>query len=292
MEYKFLTSSVGHPYAIEMQSLLSTLTLFGLAIFNLVYAVPWQARHRLTSSDYQNTFDQLISKQYRLTYVSGYTINNDPRFAAIWVQKSNSQWVARHGLTGTEYQQQFDALIANGYTLILVDGYTVNGEPRYAAIWDNAPHSAWIARHGMTSDEYQTEFNTHVSQGYRLKHVSGYAQGSTALYAAIWEMDGTNVQWVAHHGMTSTDYQNKFDQYTSTGFRPLLVGGYGINGVDYYVAIWDKSASGGWVARHGMTSDGYQQEFNHWVGQGYTLTAVSGYTLSSDQDRYAALWYK
>jgi hypothetical protein len=62
--------------------------------------------------------------------------------------------------------------------------------------------------------------------------------------------------------------------------------------VDYYAAIWDKSPVGGWVARHGMSSDGYQQEFNTWVGQGYRLTLVSGYTLDSDHDTYAALWVK
>jgi hypothetical protein len=33
---------------------------------------------------------------------------------------------------------------------------------------------AWVARHGMTSGEYQTEFNSLVSQGFRLIDVSGY----------------------------------------------------------------------------------------------------------------------
>lgn len=264
----------------------------GLAFLGFVSATPWVARHRLTSSAYQETFNDLVSKNYRLTYVSGYSYNYAPLFAAIWEQKSNSAWVARHGMSGTEYQQQFDALVAKGYNPVLVNGYTVNGQPQYAAIWDNAPHPAWVARHGMTSQQYQAEFNTYVSQGYKLKHVSGYAQGNTALYAAIWEKDTKNVPWVAHHGMSSADYQNKFNQYTAKGYRPLLVGGYVVNGVDYYVAIWEKSSSGAWVARHGMTSDGYQQEFNNWVGQGYTLKVVSGYTLGLNQDRYAALWYK
>lgn len=33
-------------------------------------------------------------------------------------------------------------------------------------------------------------------------------------------------------------------------------------------------------------------EFNSWVGNGYTLKVVSGYTLFSNEDRYAALWFK
>ena len=68
--------------------------------------------------------------------------------------------------------------------------------------------SAWVARHGMTSTQYQIQFNTLVGQGFRLSEVSGYGVGSHALYAAIWDKS-TGPAWEAHHGMTSADYQAK-----------------------------------------------------------------------------------
>jgi CubicO group peptidase (beta-lactamase class C family) len=49
--------------------------------------------------------------------------------------------------------------------------------------------SAWIARHGMTSDQYQTEFDQLVDQGYRLMWVSGYGVGRSASYAALWQSE-------------------------------------------------------------------------------------------------------
>lgn len=255
-------------------------------------SVPWQARHGMTSSQYQTTFDELVKENYRLTCVSGYSINNDPRFAAIWEQSPGPDWVARHGMTSDAYQEQFNLLVGQGYRLVLVDGYTISGEAQFAAIWDKSSGPAWVARHNLTSSQFQQAFDNYVSQGYRLKIVSGYAQGNVAYYAALWEQSGTNVTWVARDGMTSSDYQNFFNTYVADGYRLLLVSGYVVNNVDYYAAIWDKSPSGPWVARHGLTSEGYQTEFNKWVGQGYRLTVVSGYTLDSDQDRYAAIWYK
>lgn len=33
---------------------------------------------------------------------------------------------------------------------------------------------AWVARHGISADEYQSEFNKYTSQGYRPVVVSGY----------------------------------------------------------------------------------------------------------------------
>jgi len=55
------------------------------------------------------------------------------------------------------------------------------------------------------------------------------------------------------------------------------VSGYQVAGQDFYAAIWEKTAGPAFVARHGMTADGYQQEFDKWTGQGYRLTLVSGY---------------
>jgi hypothetical protein len=55
-----------------------------------------------------------------------------------------------------------------------VNGYSVAGLDRYAAIWEKAPGPAFVARHGLSADGYQQEFNTWLGQGYRLKLVSGY----------------------------------------------------------------------------------------------------------------------
>jgi hypothetical protein len=44
-------------------------------------------------------------------------------------------WIARHGLTSAQYQATFDQLVAGGYRLELVNGYSVASQDRFAAIW-------------------------------------------------------------------------------------------------------------------------------------------------------------
>ncbi|GAB1318292.1 Beta-lactamase [Madurella fahalii] len=256
-------------------------------------AVAWQARHGLTPATYQSTFDSLVDNGYRLSYVSGYTINNAARYAAVWDKSASSAWQARHGMTAAQYQSTFDNLLSQGYRLRLVNGYAVGNSARFAAIWDkSAAPGAWIARHGMTAAQYQTNFNNFVGQGYRLVHVSGYAQGGQARYAAIWEKSSDKSAWVARHGLTGAQYQKAFNDYVSQGYRLVRVSGYVVNNVAYYAAIWDKAATPAWQARHGLTAAQYQSEFNKLVGQGYRLSVVSGYTLNSNQDRFAAIWVK
>jgi hypothetical protein len=158
-----------------------------------------------------------------------------------------------------------------------VSGYSVGGQDRYAAIWvkDNGP--AFIARHGMTSQQYQQEFDTHVGQGFRLKLVNGYDVGGQDRFAAIWEKDN-GPAFIARHGMTSQQYQQEFNTHVGQGFRLVWVSGYRHGTEERYAAIWEKSPSPNWVARHGMSSPAYQHEFVKRVGEeGFRLVQVSGY---------------
>lgn len=150
--------------------------------------------------------------------------------------------------------------------------------------------NAWAAKHGMTSDQYESTSKDLVSQGYRLNYISGYTVNNTASYAAVWEKK-TSAAWVANHSMTSAQYQERFDAYTSEGYRPVVVNGYTVNGVDYYAAIFDKSASGPWIGKHGMADSVYQSNLDSYSKQGYCLKHVSGYSVE-DEVRYAAIWQK
>lgn len=100
--------------------------------------------------------------------------NGQDRYAAIWVKSGGPAWQARHGLTSAQYQATFDKLVGEGYRLVDVSGYDVNGQNRYAAIWEKSGGSAWQARHGLTSAQYQATFDKLVGEGYRLVDVSGY----------------------------------------------------------------------------------------------------------------------
>jgi hypothetical protein len=252
---------------------------------------PWQARHGITAAEYQHVFNELVGQGYRLAWVSGYTVNNLPRFAGLWERKPSPQWVSHHGLTAAQYQLNFDAYVHQGYRLVLVNGYTVDGVDFYCAIWDKSPSKTWVARHGLSSPEYQEAFDDYAGQGYTLTHVSGYAVGSEPRYAAIWTQTDDEILWAARHGLNSSDYQAAFDHYVGQGYRLVLVNGYTIGGVNLYAGIWRKCPSGPWVARHGITSHEYQAEFDNYNRQGYVLRVVSGYNLGQG-DRYAAIFEK
>ncbi|HLP91727.1 MAG TPA: serine hydrolase [Nostocaceae cyanobacterium] len=254
-------------------------------------ASAWVARHGLTSDEYQNIFNKYVTQGYRPVQVSGYVVGNQDRYAAIFEKISNSPaWIAHHRMTSDEYQNRFNNYVAQGYRPIQVSGYAIGSQDYYAAIFEKTSNPpAWIARHRITSNEYQNIFNNYVAQGYRLVDVSAYTIGSEDYYTAIFEKTPNPPAWIARHRMTSNEYQTEFNKYISQGYRLVKVSGYSLNSQDRYAAIWEKSSSGIWAARHGMNSQEYQDEFDRYFYQGYRPIWVNGYTVNG-QDKYAAIW--
>ena|SRR5215217_911101 len=197
------------------------------AIWEQVGGPAFQARHGLTADQYQQTFNQLVNQGFRPTCVSGYTVGGggQARFAAIWEQRGGPAFQARHNLTADQYQQTFNQLVSQGFRLTCVSGYNVGGRERFAAIWEQRGGPAFQARHNLTADQYQQTFNQLVSQGFRLRFVSGYSVGGQDRYAAIWEQVG-GPAFQARHGLTADEYQQTFDQLGGQGFRLRFVNAF------------------------------------------------------------------
>jgi AraC-like DNA-binding protein len=261
-----------------------TLTLHAQATPNAA----WVARHGLTSEQYQTLFDQLVPNGYRLVDRSVYNINGQIRHAAIFERASGSAWQARFGLTGSQYQTLFDDLVGQGYRLVDVDGYSQNNQARYAAIFERASGSAWQARHGLTSQQYQQTFDQLANSGYRLVERSIYTVNGQPRHAAIFER-ASGSAWQARFGLTASQLQTLFDDLVGQGYRLIDIDGYTDNGQTRYGAIFVRESGPTWQARFGLTSQQYQQTFDRLVAEGYRPIKVHGYEVNG-QARYAAIW--
>jgi CubicO group peptidase (beta-lactamase class C family) len=253
-------------------------------------AYAWQARHGLTPSEYQTTFDLLTSQGYRLIDVSGYGVAGNERYAAVWEQSPGPAWQARHGLSAADHQALFATLPDQGYRPLRVSGYEASGADRYASQWEQSGGWAWRARHGLTAAELQAGFETLTPQGFRPIDVSAHTIADQPRFAAIWDKSPIP-GWVARHGLSAADYQAEFDNWTSQGYVLWRVSGYEIGAKDFYAAIWVRGPALTWMARHGLAEAQYQGEFDALLARGFRLISINGYSLRAET-RYAAIWHK
>src|SRR5437016_12845050 len=90
--------------------------LLAVTIFSTnLEAQQWQARHGLTTAQYQTTFTARFKQGYRLKCVSGYVSGGSERYAALRGKESGPEWQARHGLSGAGYQKTCNDLINHGF---------------------------------------------------------------------------------------------------------------------------------------------------------------------------------
>jgi CubicO group peptidase (beta-lactamase class C family) len=263
----------------------ATLALLLLAL--PASAAAWVARHGLTGAQYQAAFNDYVDKGYQLVSISGYESGGGARYAALWIQQAGPAWAARHGLTGAQYQAAFNDFTKKGYRLSFVNGYAVNGQATYAAIWSKAVGPAWSARHGLTGAQYQTAVNDLSKQGYGLRHVSVYNVGGTPRFAAIFEKGGP--AWVARHGLTGAQYQTAFDDFGKKGYRLKVVSGYREGNGDRYAAVWEKTAGPQWSARHGIAAAHYQSVFDNYFYQSWQPTYLQAFNGGSGV-RFNGVW--
>jgi hypothetical protein len=236
---------------------------------------PWVARHGLSSADYQRTFDDFTRQGYRLRSISGYESGGQDLYAAVWDKRAGGAWVARHGLTSAQYQQAFDEFTQQGYRLRLVNGYSLQGQDRYAALWEKTAGPAWAARHGLSSADYQHTFDQLVGQGYRLTWVSIYPVGGQDRYAAIWEQ-APGPAWEAHHHQSEAAFRATSKNLAAQGYELICGGAAAVGGQDLYAGLWEKHAIDS-VAHHGMTASTYQLKFDQLTAQGYQPRFVTGW---------------
>ncbi|MEF3366432.1 hypothetical protein V3H18_07785 [Methylocystis sp. 9N] len=238
----------------------------------------WQARHGLTSAQYQQTFDELTTQGYRPVDVSGYSVGGRATYAAIFERRSAPEFAAFHGLSNARYQAEFDRLTRAGFKPVHIAGYAVGRQDRYAAIFEKSGSQGWAARHNIDAATFQREFDRWTGQGYRLVAVSGYNVNGQDRYAAIWEKRASP-PWQARHGLTSGQYQQQFNELASQGYRVVQVNGWRAGNEPHFAAIWEKVDGPAWQARHQMLGDGYQEEFDRLLKEGYRLRDVSGYHM-------------
>jgi CubicO group peptidase (beta-lactamase class C family) len=250
---------------------------------------PWVERHDLTATQLQAELDVRVAAGYRLTYLNGYAVGAQAKYAAIWARYAGPKQVVQYGMTAQQYQAAFDAQVAAGYGLALVNGYTVNDVDYYVALWDQAPRGTWISRYGMSAAEYQSVFDAHVAAGYRLTHLSGYGGSGGEKYAAIWEQKSGS-RWIARHGLNSAEFQAEFDAQFLAGYHLTLIGSYPAGNGVHFLGIWEQGGvSRWWHAETGLEVDDFEQTSKDLRYRGHRPISVSAHT-DAGGTRYTALW--
>ncbi len=250
------------------------------------------AYHGVTGATHQQKFNELSAAGYRMISISVYGNRADPRYAAVWIRRGGPAWAALHGLDAAGYQARFDQLTGDGFVPVLVSATGPRANPVFAAVFEKITAPAWIARHGLVDGPAATDGTLSNANAWARDHncipgtIAVYGGEGDRTYAGVWLPNPGDVKWQAHDMGDGTGYQAWFDAYTAAGLRPRFVDA---SGSLQYAAVFTDDSVGGWVARHGLSSQEYQQEFDTQVAAGrYPIVVQGGGTGAGT--RYSAVF--
>jgi murein DD-endopeptidase MepM/ murein hydrolase activator NlpD len=200
---------------------------------------------------------------------------------------AGSSEVARHGVPAADYQGVFEDVTAAGYRLVWIDGYDVGGNTFYNAIFQPAGNVRWRARHGLTSADYQAEFD-HRDPALHPVQVESYLDHGAVRYALILT-DQPTTPWVAYHGRTEAEHQALFEQYRAQGYRPIDVSVVSVGGTRLFTALYDQAAVPRWDTHSDIKASDYQAAFDAELGAGLFLSYLNAYRHQGEV-YFTAVW--
>jgi CubicO group peptidase (beta-lactamase class C family) len=189
----------------------------------------------LSQSQYQKVFEDQAAEGFGPYIITATGPKNGAIFAGAFRKMSHIP-LTRSNLSKDEFiqlnRQQHDA----GNILIWADCFGTPSEPRYCAIWDSNPGKvAWnIDAVDEGGSQLQQRFEAMTGMGARPALLSVTPSGN------IMEMfvDSQIGPWESRVGMTSADYQAKFNANAAAGRWPICVSASGSGNDARFAAIF------------------------------------------------------
>lgn len=248
------------------------------------------AKHGITDGKYQQYVSELAEHGSMPDWINFYNVGDEVFVNAIF-RPAKTGWLARHGLTGKEYQDLYDEHIKKGsYQLKQVDSYVKSGQIRYAVILVKGDGANMPAYHGITAAEHQEKFDALTAQGFVPVNLSVTSIGGQLRYAGFYEKKTVGGLAVKSF-LTGEQYQTFVNEQVDAKREIAYLKSYNHNGDVHYSAIFYGNIDRSQVLKHGMTSSGYQREFDQWVDQGFALKMVTAAAKDRNQV-LAAVWQK
>jgi Beta-lactamase enzyme family/Polyglycine hydrolase-like, structural repeat len=213
--------------------------------------------------------------------------------AGVDVEELGRPYVFRYGLTRDQLQTDFfnqdTGLNGQGYRPKRLTGYRVENELRYATKWVQMAGPHWLGRSRLTGDEFHALYLERRAE-YRPIDVTGYNTPTGGVrFGVIWERNVDGIDWEVHRNFSRSEMQDLVNEKEGTGWLPVRVEGYTLDGEPHYISIWVRDPCV-WRMHNKMTRDQYQTRLDDYTGT-FRLVHLDSYE-DDGEVFYAGIWWQ
>lgn len=260
--------------------------LAATAIVASPVAAQISAYHDATGATHQANYNQLSANGYRMISLSIYGATNDPRYAAVWVQRGGPQFIGFHGLDAAQYSALLQQNAAT-HAPSLLTACGSAGNPRFAGVLEPVNYVPWV-RHGLTEQGLADEVNLASAANRRIATIDCYGGVNDTRYVVAFEPHDDNMGWGYYVADGVQDHQDRAEGMVLGYCRPVNVGFN--DDSSQFVALWHDTRVGAYSAVHDLTSAQYDAMANQlWNDNGWYPINVHG-SGSGANARFSAIF--
>jgi CubicO group peptidase (beta-lactamase class C family) len=139
----------------------------------------------------------------------------------------------------------------------------------------------------VLGDGHQWRYDIFSKQGYRLISLSAYGPPNEAQYAAVWKRR-PGPAWVGVHGLSSAQYQDRFNTLSNLNYAPVLVTATGPDGNAVFAAVLEQVTNPSF-SHHRLTFDQLVETNKKAFDEGKIPLSLAAYG-TPDEIWFAGAW--
>jgi len=258
---------------------------------------PWVTLTGLTEEQMNSRVGIFSNEQLGLVpeQISGYVENDVVRFAAFWGPRKDvysrrvviDQTVAQFINTNTSLQ-------ALGWRMYWINGYSVDGTPRFNALYRKTNGVAQVLRLGDSLSEHQSADSGMGSTHY-LENLCVYREGTQVRYAAVWNQSMFQLATTVSYGLTGEELNADVAAHQSA-WRLHNVCGYtnafAIGGESplRFTTVWKKpDLNTSWAVIPSMSKNNFFATDSNQTGVGWRTSFLQAWN-KGDEVVVNAMW--
>jgi hypothetical protein len=236
-EYNSLWPDGWRLYSLQSYALSNGTVLYN-AVWRPTGNTSEEQLYGVTYKQFRSTYNTLYPEGWRLYILQAYVLpNGDVLYNAVF-RPGNLGEHQLYGVTFAQFQSTYNTLYPKGWRLSILQSYVLpNGDVLYNAVF-RPGDSGETQVYGWTLSDFQTEYNTLWTEGWRLYILDPYViSDGTVRYNAVWRP--------AIHGeiqvydWTLPDFQNEYNTLWTEGWRLYILNAYVLPGDEVrYDAVW------------------------------------------------------
>ncbi len=199
---------------------------------------------------------------------------------------------ARFDLSKEAFNTVAKSLEAEGLYPVVLSGYEVGGQEKYAAVFEEHKPVEWEPFMMLPCETFLDKLPLLTPKGYRPLNLYPASGGDTLRVSCICVKDGS-VGYQARIGLSHEDVQKLSRAYDVDKFRLVSLRGYDMGSEARFAALWEQRRIDAppTEVQFDVSPSAFNQAAKKFAARKYAPVSLSTYTVAGKQ-KLAALWEK